>query len=107
LIQFSELNQRELDSADYRKEVAALRVETLKKEEEDRESMREQARVLRTTDPNVLRGHVEALRNLSDEEILEKANHLERFANSPHPVPGYYDSHGRPLTKDGKIRNYS
>jgi Glycosyl transferase family 2 len=107
LIQFSESGQRELDSADYRKEVAALRVETLRKEEEDRARMREQAHLLRLTDPNVLRDQVEALRNMSDEDILKKADQLERFANSPHPVPGYYDSHGRPLSKDGKIANYS
>lgn len=107
LLQLRELGQRELDSASYRQEVAALRVETFRKEEEERELMRHQARILRTTEPNMLRQQFEHMRNLSNAEILAKADHLERFADSPHPIPGHYDSHGRPISKDGKSSNYS
>ena len=101
------MGQRELDSADYRKEVAALRVETLRQEEDQRSIMREQAFLLRSTEPKILRQDFEQMRHMSDDEILKQADHLERFANSPHPIPGYYDSHGRPIAKDGLHRNYS
>jgi hypothetical protein len=107
LANLREMGQRELDSADYRKEVAALRVETLQQEEDQRSIMREQAFLLRSTEPNILRQDFEQMRHMSDDEILKQADHLERFANSPHPIPGYYDSHGRPIAKDGLPRNYS
>jgi hypothetical protein len=32
---------------------------------------------------------------MSEKEIMEKAHRMERLANSPHPLEGFWDSLGR------------
>jgi len=49
-------------------------------------------------DPSKLRTHVPWMADKSNEEIREIAQRLRDLADSPHPLEGYFDSHGRPLT---------
>jgi len=48
-------------------------------------------------DPTKLRTHVEWIADKSNEEIRALAQRLRNLADSPHPLEGYFDSHGRPM----------
>ena len=52
---------------------------------------------------NVIRNKIPDLAGLSDDEIRTAAKRMVRIAVSPHPLAGYWDSHGR-IIKDGLYR---
>ena len=56
-----------------------------------------QGEILKEQDPQLLRQHLPALAGMSDSEIKNHADRMIRFANSPHPLQGLWDSHGRPI----------
>lgn len=92
-----QLKAREADAADYRKQVQEQNQRISEMEKAKREQMRQGAQVIRTANNDILRQQVNYLTSLTDEEIAAYADKLERLADSPHPVQGLYDSHGRPL----------
>lgn len=50
---------------------------------------------------NVIRNKIPDLAGLSDDEIRTAAERMVRIADSPHPLAGYWDSHGR-ILKNGE-----
>lgn len=66
-------------------------------EQKKRDDMRKQAHLLRAMDKELVRQSVDWLADNTDDEITALADKMEAFANSPHPLRGYWDSHGRPL----------
>jgi len=88
---------KQADAAEYREEVREQNRRVFEMEEKQREEMRTQARLLQTFDKNLLRQNVEWLADKTDEEIHILAGKMEAFAESPHPLKGFWDSHGRPL----------
>jgi len=92
-----DLKLKENDSAQYRAEVKKRNAQVFAQERDKRDQMRQQARELRATNNDLLRSQVESLADKSDEEIAEMADRIERLADSPHPLQGFWDSHGRPL----------
>ena len=50
---------------------------------------------------NATRNQFPDLAGKSDDEIRTAAKRMVRIADSPHPLAGYWDSHGR-IIKDGE-----
>mmetsp|Transcript_11864 Transcript_11864/g.18201 ORF Transcript_11864/g.18201 Transcript_11864/m.18201 type:complete len:498 (-) Transcript_11864:110-1603(-) len=94
---FKQLRAKEEDAIKYRKEVEETSKVLFEKQRTERDKMLEQARIIRQTDNDQIRRHVTWMSEFTDEQIEAEANKLERLARSPHPLEGYYDSHGRPL----------
>jgi len=94
---FKQLRAKEEDAAEYREEVEETNRALFEKQNAEKNKILEQVRMLRNADKDAIRGHVEWMSKFTDEEILNEANKLERLARSPHPLGGYWDSHGRPL----------
>uniref|UniRef100_A0A448ZAY1 Glycosyltransferase 2-like domain-containing protein n=1 Tax=Pseudo-nitzschia multistriata TaxID=183589 RepID=A0A448ZAY1_9STRA len=90
---------RETDSESYREEVRIQNKKVFQKEEERRQSLRDQAELilnmLAKGQANDLRGAVPWMDGMSNEEIAEKARSFEKLANSPHPMDGFWDLLGR------------
>jgi len=97
LMEWKSLTAAEKDSADYREETARINKEVFEKERQQREQMIQQGELIKQTDPSILRVHVPNFAEMSDSEIMNLADKMIRFANSPHPIQGYWDSHGRPI----------
>ena len=91
------LSAKENDAAEYRREVRERNLAVFEKEKAEREQRIEQARKLKEADKNWVRENIEGMADYTDEQIMEAADILERRARSPHPLQGYWDSHGRPL----------
>jgi GT2 family glycosyltransferase len=91
------LRAKDADSAEYREEVRQQNLQVFEMEEKKRNEMREQAHLLRTMDKELLRKSVDWLADNTDEEINALADKMEAFANSAHPLKGFWDSHGRAL----------
>ena len=88
---------KEADSAGYREEVKERNQQVFETEREKREEMKRNARIIRKADNAVLRQHLAWAAGMTDEEIAAFADRLEKYADSPHPLNGFWDSHGRPL----------
>lgn len=68
------------------------------KEQEERKSIKSQAQTIMNYldhDPVKLRAEVPWMAGKSNKEIREMARRLVRLADSPHPMQGFWDSHGR------------
>ena len=77
--------------------------EVFEREQQERESIKQQAwKVLETleTNPDGLRAGVSWLADKNDDEIRQMAGRLLRHADSPHPIDGFWDSHGRIIDKE-------
>jgi hypothetical protein len=89
---------RDIDAEEYREQVRKENEDVFKREAEERQKLRDQARFVLTmlhSDPETLRMGVPWMKDLSDEDIIEKAHRMERLADSPHPMDGFWDLHGR------------
>lgn len=90
---------RNVDTESYREEVRSENEAIFLREAQERQKLRDQAMLVRTMlqkDEGIsLRQMVPWMRDLSDKEIAEKANHMEDLADSPHPLNGFWDMHGR------------
>jgi hypothetical protein len=67
-------------------------------EKEERERLKMQADLVEQMlmeDPDKLRAEVHFMADKSDDEIRQMAQRLRKLASSPHPLEGYWDSHGR------------
>lgn len=91
------LRAKETDAEEYRREVKERNLAVFEMEKAEREQRIEQARKLKEADKNWVRENIEGMADYTDEQIIQAANTLERRARSPHPLQGYWDSHGRPL----------
>mmetsp|Transcript_30631 Transcript_30631/g.33911 ORF Transcript_30631/g.33911 Transcript_30631/m.33911 type:complete len:205 (+) Transcript_30631:872-1486(+) len=100
--ELKELKAKEQDAAHYRQEVEERNRAVFEEMQTKRDEMVQQARVLREVDKSIIRQHVSWMSMFTDEEILKEADKIERLARSPHPIGGYWDSHGRLLQKDNK-----
>jgi hypothetical protein len=85
------------DAAEYREQVREENRKVFEMEQQQREEMRTRAHLLQTYDKDLLRLYVDWLADKTDEEIDALGNKMEALANSPHPLKGFWDSHGRPL----------
>lgn len=68
------------------------------KEKAERERLKMQAdlvELMLIEKPEKLRAEISWMADKSDDEIRKMADRLRRLANSPHPMEGYWDSHGR------------
>ena len=68
------------------------------KERAEREALRGQAELveqLLDINPEKLRAEVDFMADKTDGEIRAMADRIRRLADSPHPLKGYWDSHGR------------
>ena len=97
LQELKQLKSKEMDAEEYRREVQEQYKIFIEKEQAQRELMITQARRLQEVDKDWLRQSVEGMAGLSDEEIDAAAIKMERLARSPHPLEGFWDSHGRPI----------
>jgi hypothetical protein len=72
--------------------------EVFEKEGAEREKLRQQANTILQmllVDPEKLKLSVPWMAEKSTAEIREMAHRLHRLADSPHPMNGFWDSHGR------------
>lgn len=97
LQELRDIKAKEADSADYRKEVQEDNKKAFQMEQSKREKLRVLAQSLRTFDKEDLRQQIDWLKDKSDEEIIATVNNMEAWANSAHPLKGFWDMHGRPL----------
>jgi hypothetical protein len=91
---------RDTDSESYREQVRQESEEVFRQEAMERQKIREQAKFilqLVQSDPEALRAGIPWMKDLSETEIRSMANRMQRLADSPHPLDGYFDMHGRKL----------
>jgi GT2 family glycosyltransferase len=62
-----------------------------------RHQMREQAKAILIMNKDDVRQQVSWMSKMTDAEIDAGARRLIRLADSPHPLDGFWDSHGRPI----------
>ena len=90
---------RDTDAESYREEVQKENEEVFRSEAEERQQIRDQASLILAMldrgEGEDLRRIVPWMRNLSDDDIADRADHMEKLANSPHPLDGFWDLHGR------------
>mmetsp|Transcript_8986 Transcript_8986/g.19406 ORF Transcript_8986/g.19406 Transcript_8986/m.19406 type:complete len:537 (-) Transcript_8986:287-1897(-) len=90
---------RETDGKNYREQVRLESEKAFMREAEERQNLRDQARVILTMlakdEGDDIRQMVPAMLDFSDDEIAERAHHMTNLANSPHPLLGLWDNHGR------------
>eukprot|EP00980_Cylindrotheca_fusiformis_P001504 scaffold346_cov116-Cylindrotheca_fusiformis.AAC.18 len=90
---------RDSDSEEYRRKVKESNKAVFEREKEQRNAMRREARMvldlLESGKAGSLRSQVEWLAGKTDDQIKAMAERIERLADSPHPLAGFWDSHGR------------
>jgi hypothetical protein len=89
---------RKKETDEWREQVRKENEEVFRKEAKERQNLLEQARIvleLLETNPTLLRSSVPWMETMSEKEIMKKAHRMERLANSPHPLEGFWDSLGR------------
>lgn len=88
-----------IDSASYRREVQESNTEVFHREQMRRDGMRREAQlVLQYLDvgqSEALRTKVSWMAGKSEETIRDMATRMIKLADSPHPLGGFWDSHGR------------
>lgn len=91
-----------VDAEEYRKAVTEESEQIFLKEKAERDRIKMQANLVDTLladDPAKLRAQVPWMADKSDKEIQDMAQRLRDLADSPHPLAGFFDSHGRPIVK--------
>eukprot|EP00934_Nitzschia_sp_Nitz4_P009189 Nitzschia sp. Nitz4//scaffold59_size112058//110258//111966//NITZ4_004131-RA/size112058-augustus-gene-0.97-mRNA-1//1//CDS//3329555189//9179//frame0 len=109
LQQLRERQFRDSDAEKYRKKVEEMNVEVFQKEKEERQQLREQAAIVEKylySDPVALREAVPWMADMTHEEIAAAASRMRRLADSPHPLPGHWDSHGRLMNPTSAPKSY-
>jgi hypothetical protein len=99
LDELKDLKQKERDAAGYRQEVREMNKALFEEQQAERDRMIEQAKLLLEGDKDWIRQNINGMTDYTDEEIIATATRMGRLARSPHPLEGYWDSHGRPLKK--------
>lgn len=96
---------RDTDAEAYREQIRMENEEVFQQEAHERQTIREQAQFilqLLKSDPEALRAGVPWMKDLLDNEIEKMALRMHRLADSPHPLDGYWDSHGRIENRDSQ-----
>lgn len=95
---------RETDAEAYREEVRNENESVFQSESEKRQELRDQAKLilsmLEKGEGETLRQNVQWMQDLSDDEINDRARRMEKLADSPHPLDGFWDSLGRAKKTD-------
>lgn len=95
---------REKDAEFYREKVQKESESVFRSEAEKRQKLRDQARLiltmLRKGEGDALRRIVSWMQELSDDRIIDKAYKMEKLADSPHPLDGFWDIYGRVESAD-------
>lgn len=90
---------RDTDAEAYREDVRKENESVFRSEAEARQQLRDVARdildFLRNGKGDVLRNMISSMRDLSDDDIVDRAHHMKKLADSPHPLEGFWDSLGR------------
>lgn len=90
---------RDTDAESYREEVRKANELVFQEEAKKRQELRDQANIiliaLEKGDGDKLRDVIPWMNNFSDEDISETAHRMVRLAESPHPMGGFWDMHGR------------
>ena len=97
LDELRDLKKQLQEAQDYRRDVEERNREVFEQEKAEREKMINNARIIKASDPASVRQQVEWMETYTDEQVREAADRMERMANSPHPLQGFWDGHGRPL----------
>ena len=95
------------DADEYRKKVKADNERTFQREKAERERLKVQADLVEkmlAENPEKLRAEVGFMADKSDEEIRQMAQRIRDLADSPHPLEGYWDSHGRAVKENESQR---
>ncbi|CAJ1951479.1 unnamed protein product [Cylindrotheca closterium] len=99
LKQLQDRKFRDKDSESYRRQVKESNAEVFQREQKQRDNMRREARlVLQYVDAgrsDALRTQVSWMAGKSEESIRIMATRMIKLADSPHPLTGFWDSHGR------------
>jgi hypothetical protein len=93
---------RDLDAVEYREQVKEMNIQVFEEERAEREKMKQQANhilMYLATDPDGLKKAVPWMADMTISEIEAAANRSMRMADSPHPLQGYWDMHGRVVDK--------
>ncbi len=93
------------DADEYRLKVKEDNEKVFQKEREERGRLKMQADLVENMlieNPGKLRAEVQWMADKSDEEIRKMAQRLRDLADSPHPLQGYWDSHGRVVNNQEK-----
>jgi hypothetical protein len=88
------------DAKEYRMAVKEESDRIFQQEKAERARLKMQADLVESLldkDPSKLRTQVHWIADKSNEEIREMAQRLRDLADSPHPLAGFFDSHGRPV----------
>jgi hypothetical protein len=90
---------RELDAQDYREQVARDNEQVFEEESQEREKIRFQANailnLLETGNVDMIRNQIAWMAKMTKQEIQESAKRMLKLVDSPHPLQGFWDSHGR------------
>jgi len=90
-------NAQKVDSARHQEQVGKKNKHAFALESEQRKKMRDQAEIIKHYNPDAVRASNPIFKDMSDEQIYEYADNLVHRANSPHPIDGFWDSHGFPI----------
>jgi hypothetical protein len=96
---------RRTDADEYRKKVKEENEIIFQQEKAERERLKKQADLvdkMLAEDPGKLRAEVQFMADKSDDEIRQMAQRIRNLAASPHPLEGYWDSHGRVVKEQDK-----
>lgn len=94
-----QLIEATLDSESYRREVEESNREVFRREQKQRDDIRREAQLvlqyLEAGKAKTLRSKVGWMEGKSDDAIRAMAHRMIKLADSPHPLAGFWDSHGR------------
>ena len=95
---------RDTDAEAYREDVRKENESVFRSEAEARQQLRDEASVfldlLRRGEGDGLRNVMSSMRDLSDDDIVDRAHRMKKLADSPHPIEGFWDSLGRVARTD-------
>lgn len=94
---------RDLDAEEYREQVKEANIQVFEEERAEREKLKMQANhilIYLETDPDGLKKAVPWMADMTISEIEAAANRMIGLADSPHPLQGYWDMHGRVVNKN-------
>lgn len=95
---------RDMDAQEYREQIARDNEKVFEEERKERDKIRLQARaILNLLDQDsvdVIKSQVPWMADMTREEIKNTADRMLRLMDSPHPMKGFWDSHGRIIDRE-------
>ena len=103
LEELRQIKFRDIDSKEYREQIAKDNIKVFEEERKERNKIKLQAQtilnLLETNQVDVLKKQVPWMIDMSISEIRNKANTMIQLMDSPHPIQGFWDSHGRIINR--------